>query len=91
MPLYSVVRLKSTGQKFVVKSAFIDGMKSAVTTKHGCRPTKQRKIFFAPNPNEPPQFVADIRTEFDGTKTACYIGFVIKTFGKTYIRYLIDV
>lgn len=88
MPLFSVVRLKESGRKFAVQSMWIEGMKSAATIRYGCRPTKQRTIFFSPNANDAPNFELTVRADFNATKNGCYKGYVLKTFGKIWKCYL---
>lgn len=82
MTLFSFVRLKHSNTKLVVKTTWCQGMHSAVVKSYGNRPRKQRKIYYSPNEFAVADFSLEISTDFSALATACYTGFVIRTFGK---------
>lgn len=82
MRLFSVVRLKNSGEKLVVRSDWIFGMNSARTSRYGCRSTRQLLIFYSPTSIDEANFALPVNTEYDATKITCYMGYVLKTFGE---------
>lgn len=81
MRLFSVVRLKNSGEKLVVRSDWIFGMKSARTSRYGCLSTRQSLIFYSPTSSDEANFDLPVQTD-DGRKITCYKGYVLKTFGE---------
>lgn len=92
MPLFSFVDFRDCNEKLVVKSLWINGVHSATVLGRvrGNRKNIERTIFYSPNPRDIPDFSLPIRTRFDGTKRACYKGYVLRTFGKCIISNVCD-
>lgn len=84
--MYSVVDLKDCNVKFVVKTAWCEGMQSATVKNRGNRPSIQRTIYYSPNPKDSPNFTLPVFAYFEATRAACYKGYVLKTFGKFILR-----
>lgn len=83
MVLFSTVRFDHHDEVMVVKTKFIHGMKSASIMNVGSQ-RKKHRIFYSPNSRATPDFSLEICEVFDATKTACYYGYVLRTFGKYY-------
>lgn len=82
MTLYSFIRLKNSTTNLVLKTTWCEGMNSASAKNYGAKSTKQRKIFYSPIENAEPDFSMDVTNEFCAIKVACYIGYIMKTFGE---------
>lgn len=82
--MFSVGKIRNQKKYLVIRTKWIEEMAPARTKNVGNRPSIVRTIFHSPDQRGVPNFAMPILPQFRASKTACYKGYVIKTFGKYF-------
>lgn len=87
MVLFSVVKLKNSDDKLVMRTDWIKGMNTASSRMYGTSKKKQKLVFYSPDTSATPNFNLNVRNSFCVSEGACYYAYIVGTFGKFNIFY----
>lgn len=83
MPQFSVVKLLTIDSDVIVLSTKnIEGLNTAKIKNRGCSQKIERLVFFSPAKKTRPDFTLEVSDRFDAIQNGCYVGYVLRTFGK---------
>lgn len=79
--IYCVVLLKDTNRTLIVEHHWVTTLSNARDLEYGVKKSIERKIFYS-KLSQPANFDLPIRDDFDENIDACYIGYILKLYGK---------
>lgn len=78
---FAAVILKHSKKKVVVPIKWVGSLDLLQIFNIGVSHTKDHNIFYSPNPNDEPNFAAEIKQSFDENASFCYDGKVLHIWG----------
>lgn len=80
--IYCVVLLKHTKKTLIVSHKWIKTLVNAEEVDYGAKKSTERKIFYSPE-LKTANFDLPIQNDFNQQNDGCYIGYLLKSFGKS--------
>lgn len=85
--MYFYVVLTKSKKQLIVPAHRILGFNVSASMNFGLNKKVDHLVFYSPDQNIDPVFTAQVQSNFDEAKDACYLARIVRCFGKKKSKY----